>query len=271
MPIRRDESGRRYVQAEVEVPGSPEEVWNAIASGPGISSWFVPTTVEERPGGTSTSSFGPGMDSSAIITEWNPPRRFVAESRDDTGPGAPTVATEWIVEARSGGTCTVRVVHSWFADTDDWDSQFEGHEFGWQGFFKILRLYLEHFSGQPCSAFQVMGVSQEPIGQAWQTFTHLLGVDDMIERQAVVSAAGAPTLSAVVEDLGPVEFPSALLRLTQPAPGLAHFFPIQMDQVYVSVRVFLYGPRGAEVASDAELAWQAWMAEHFPLPDRLAS
>jgi hypothetical protein len=36
-------SGRRWVQVEVEVPGTPEEVWQAIATGPGISSWFVPT------------------------------------------------------------------------------------------------------------------------------------------------------------------------------------------------------------------------------------
>jgi hypothetical protein len=42
----------------------------------------------------------------------------------------PEIATEWIVEARGGDTCTVRVVHSWFASTDDWDSQFEQHEAG---------------------------------------------------------------------------------------------------------------------------------------------
>ena len=32
---------------EVEVPGTPEQVWNAIATGPGISSWFVPTEIAE--------------------------------------------------------------------------------------------------------------------------------------------------------------------------------------------------------------------------------
>ena len=42
MPVKKDESGRRSVQAEVEVPGTPEEVWEAIATGPGITSWFVP-------------------------------------------------------------------------------------------------------------------------------------------------------------------------------------------------------------------------------------
>ena len=51
MSVQRDASGRRMVQAEVEVPGTPEEVWRAIATGPGISSWFVPTEIEERVGG----------------------------------------------------------------------------------------------------------------------------------------------------------------------------------------------------------------------------
>ena len=37
-------------QVEFEVAGTPEEVWQAIATGPGISSWFVPTEIEERDG-----------------------------------------------------------------------------------------------------------------------------------------------------------------------------------------------------------------------------
>jgi uncharacterized protein YndB with AHSA1/START domain len=105
MPVKKDASGRRYVQAEVEVPGTPEEVWQAIATGPGISSWFVPTEVEVGHDGvpaTVRSHFGPGtsMDSLASVTAWEPPHRLAAESRDDMGPSGPPVATEWIVEAR---------------------------------------------------------------------------------------------------------------------------------------------------------------------------
>ena len=69
MPVKKDASGRRSVEAEVEVPGTPEEVWQAIATGPGISSWFVPTTVEEREGGAIVCNFGPGMESLSTITD----------------------------------------------------------------------------------------------------------------------------------------------------------------------------------------------------------
>ena len=40
MAVHKDDSGRRKVQVEVEVPGTPEEVWRAIATAEGISSWL---------------------------------------------------------------------------------------------------------------------------------------------------------------------------------------------------------------------------------------
>jgi uncharacterized protein YndB with AHSA1/START domain len=219
MPVRKDASGRRYVQAEIEVPGTPEEVWKAIATGPGISSWFVPTQLETDQGGTPVkvvSHFGPdaSMDSVATVTAWEPPRRFVGESPGE-GPNAPSVATEWTVEARSGGTCLVRVVHSWFASTDDWDGQFEGHEYGWAAFFRILRLYLASFRGQPCSAFQLMAFAPGPTATAWVTLTDPLGLSTASEGQHVKSPAGAPHLSGVVERVGAPEYPELLLRLDE--------------------------------------------------------
>ena len=53
---------RRVIDLSVEVAGTPEEVWEAIATGRGISSWFVPSTVEEREGGATTSRFGEGPE-----------------------------------------------------------------------------------------------------------------------------------------------------------------------------------------------------------------
>lgn len=104
MAVEKDGSGRRSVSAEVEVPGTPEEVWEAIATGPGISAWFVPTEVDGREGGETVSHFAPDdtMDAVATITEWQPPHRYVAEHDDPREDGPGTVATEWLVEARSG-------------------------------------------------------------------------------------------------------------------------------------------------------------------------
>src|SRR5579872_372667 len=98
MSVKKEESGRRSVAVEVEVTGTPEQVWEAIATGPGVSSWFMPTEVDET-AGKWTTHFGPGMDSVAKVTEWDPPLRY-AKEHYALGPKAPPVATEWIVEAR---------------------------------------------------------------------------------------------------------------------------------------------------------------------------
>jgi uncharacterized protein YndB with AHSA1/START domain len=268
MSVKKDADGRRSVQAEVEVPGTPEEVWQAIATGHGISSWFVPSEVEERVGGTAISHFGPGnsMDSVAAITAWEPPHRFAAET-DELGPGEQPVATEWIVEARSGGTCVVRVVHSWFASSDDWDNQFEGHQQGWQDFFRLLRLYLTHFRGQACSAFQLMGVGPEPKCEAWAALIGSLGLTGAAVGQQIKTAAGAPPLAGLVERVGAPEYPEELLiRLAEPAPGLAHLFALPMGgQVFLLMRIYLYGDQAPTAVAQAEPLWQAWMSAHFPV------
>jgi uncharacterized protein YndB with AHSA1/START domain len=262
MPVNKDPSGRRSVQAETEVVGTPEEVWDAIASGPGITSWFVPTRVDGRVGGEVVANFGPGMDSLSTITEWNPPHNFVAGSRDDLGPDDPTVATEWIVEAREGGKCVVRVVHSWFSDSDQWDAQYEGHTYGWMSFFRVLRLYLAHFRGRHGVPVQVMGMTAPPKEAAWEAWTRPLGLFGAVEGQRVRTPADAPPLAGTVEWAGQPAWPEELLiRLDEPAPGIAHLVPHPMGQVYMTLRMYLFGDGAA--ASQAEAAWQAWFAENF--------
>lgn len=145
MSVKREPSGRRSVSVEVEVPGTPEDAWRAVATGPGITAWFVPTEMEEREGGEIVCDFGPGMQSCATVTAWEPPRRFAAEG--ELGEEAPTMASEWSVEPRDGGTCVVRVTHSLVSESDEWDEQLAAAEAGWPGFFEKLELHLRGSSG----------------------------------------------------------------------------------------------------------------------------
>jgi uncharacterized protein YndB with AHSA1/START domain len=265
MPVKKDPSGQRSVEAEVEVPGTPEEVWRAIATGPGISSWFVPSRVEGRVGGAVTCDFGPGMQSVATIQVWDPPRRFAAETVEEPG----TVATEWIVEARSGGTCVVRVVHRWFASGDDWDQQFEGHAAGWRDFFRLLRLYLGNFQGQPCSAFQLMGMAAEPKSKAWAALMDALGFRGASVGKRLDAATNVPPIGGLVERVGEEAHPEELLlRLDRPAPGIAHLFAMPMaGQVILSIRLFLYGDQAAVAVARDEPLWCAWIGQRFPATD----
>ncbi|RBP41499.1 uncharacterized protein YndB with AHSA1/START domain [Roseimicrobium gellanilyticum] len=263
MPVKKDENGQRSVEAEVEVPGTPEQVWKAIATGEGISSWFVPSEVEEKEGGAAVSHFGPGntMDAVGTVKVWQPPHQFVVETTE--GPGA--VASEWTVQAKSGSTCVVRVVHRWFASTDEWDNQFEGHTYGWQSFFRILRLHLEHFAGQSCASFQVMGTAPEPKGEAWMKFLNLLGIREVTLGQGIFTVAGAPPLNGIVRWAGQEMWPEDLLvTLDRPAPGIAHVTAHPMaGQVFLCVRMYLSGPGAKAVVQEAETTWQQWMSAHF--------
>jgi len=261
MSVKIDPAGRRWVQAEVEVPGTPEQVWEAIATGPGVSSWFVPT--ERRDDGTVVAHFGPGMDAVAKETAWDPPRRFAAEG--EMGPGAPKLATEWIVEAHSGSTCIVRVVHSLFTEKDDWDGQLENIEGGWPGYFRILRLYLQHFAGLPCSTFQLMAMVPEPAPSAWETLVGPLGLTAPELGAHRKSLPGAPLLSGTVEAKGDAGHPhSILVRLDEPTTGLTHMFAMSMGgMVIVMLRFYLYGDQASAAVVEQEPQWQAWLAERF--------
>ena len=119
MPVKKDDSGRRWVEMEFLVPGTPEQVWQAIATGPGMSAWFTPTTVDERVGGAITFDFGDDncgdATSSGSVTAWEPPHRFAYEEHGWSGD-APPVATEVVVTSRSGDRCVVRMVHSLFTE-----------------------------------------------------------------------------------------------------------------------------------------------------------
>lgn len=259
MPVEKDPSGQRSVHAEAEVPGTPEEVWRAIATGPGMSAWFVPSTCEERAGGVVTNNFGPGMESVAALKTWNPPHSFSAETEEEPGK----IATEWTVEAKDGGTCVVRVVHRWFSSSDEWDAQFEGHTHGWRSFFRILRLYLQHYSGQPSSAFPLAGFSPLPAPEVWQKLTTALGIRSGSTQVSPVP--GAPPLAAVIEHAGPESHPELLLRLSEPAPGLAHLFVMPIGgQVMISFRFYLYGEQAAAIVPLTELKWNEWLAQLFP-------
>ncbi len=271
MSVKKEASGRRSVQVEVEVPGTPEEVWQAIATGSGISSWFVPTEFEERDGKPVAVklNFGPGMESSSVVTAWDPPRRFAAES-PGWMPGSPIIADEWSVEARGGGVCVVRVVHSLFASTDDWDNQLEGTESGWPGYFRILRIYLTHFRGQRSAMMQWMAPAAGTEAEAWQTLTAALGLKGVSAGQRWTAPAGVPAdvsgLGGVVEHVSQSPY-NALLRLDKPAPGTAALGAVNFGgQSMVTLSFYLYGDQAAGTVARVTPLWQAWIQDRFPTP-----
>jgi len=263
MTVRHDDSVPvRSIELEIDVPGTPEQVWQAIATGPGFSAWFCPTTVEEREGGAVTFFMGPGLESGGVVTAWDPPRRFAAEERDWV-PGAPPVATEIFVEAKAGGICRVRLVNSLFTSKADWDDQLAGFEKGWPLFLEILRLYLTHFPGALCSPARVLSMTTMNEEQAWATLLGGLGLTGARPGQPhTTRGLDAPELTGVVES---VREHALLLRTDEPSPGVVAFGASDCGPqgMLVWLGLHFYGDTAAPIAAREEPKWQAWLAQRF--------
>jgi uncharacterized protein YndB with AHSA1/START domain len=268
MSVKQEANGRRSVQVEFDVPGTPEEVWQALATGPGISSWFVPTEIEERDGKPVSVkfNFGPGIEPRAKVTAWQPPRMFAQEG-DGWTPDSPPMATEWRIETRGGGSCTVRIVHSLFASTDDWDNQLEGAKEGWAGFLNILRLYLTHFRGQRSAIMQVTTPIASTEAEAWETLTAALGVKGVSVGQRWTTPAGTSPLGGVVELVTENPY-DALLRLDKPGPGIAALGAVTYPsgERVVAMNLYMYGDNAAATVARETPVWQAFLRARFPMP-----
>jgi uncharacterized protein YndB with AHSA1/START domain len=261
----------REIDLSVEVPGTPEQVWETIATGPGITSWFVPHTVEERAGGEVTMDFGPGYGvAKAQVTAWEPPHRLVLRSE-----GEQPLAYEWLVEARSGGTCVVRLVNSGFGTGDDWDAQYDGLDTGWRLFLENLRLHQERFAGQAARSVIPTQMVPGPRDDAFARVCAALGIPADLEAGARFRTAGsAPALSGTVDRVPRLPRATAyLLLLDEPAPGhgfLAAEGTPDADSVAVSLYLYLYGERAAGLPDQVS----PFLAERFgavPPPETGAS
>ncbi len=264
MPIKKDDAGKRWVEMEFLAPGTPEQVWQAIATGPGNATWFTKATIEEHVGGALRFDFGPAGSSSGEVTEWNPPHRFGYVERE-WSPGAPPIATEITITGRSGNQCVVRMVHSLFASSDEWDDQMEGFESGWPGFFGVLRIYLTHFAGQPGATFQAMVSVEGETLAVWKRLTEALHVAGANVGEQRTTPASPEQLSGVVEHvMQDAKIRVITLRLDAPRPGTVMLGTYNAGPaVMTSVSAYFYGDDAAAVAAASEPKWREWMGATF--------
>ena len=245
----------RKLEKTVELDASPEQVWELIASGPGISTWFVPHQVEEREGGAVKASFGGAFEGSARVTAWEPGRRFgYGERRPDDGPD---LAFEFLVEGRDGGGTGLRFVQSGFAE-QGWEDEYDSFDKGWALFFDNLRAYVEHFAGLPVHNVLSMVMVPGSAEQAWPVLHRGLGLDGHPAVGERVKLAGPQELTGVV-DVSTPEFLGV-----RSAQGL-HRIGAEGDAgCGVSAYHYFYGdPVDTETLTKA---WDAWLAELFPPP-----
>ncbi|HYI52836.1 MAG TPA: SRPBCC domain-containing protein [Microlunatus sp.] len=246
------------LEFSVEVPGTPEQVWQAVATARGMSAWFLPTEMEEREGGALHFTMGPEMGSDGRVTGWDPPRRIVyqedwaalmGKEPDAVSP----LTSEFLVEARSGGTCVVRVTSSGFGTGAAWESEFwDDLGPGWMPFFDNLRLYLSHFPGQEATQ---LDVTAPHLGDAEALWSSLHGALGLGEEGSTVEVRGA---AGTVERVGERQ---VLIRLTSPVPGMLSVFVFAEGdgKAMAGVRGYLFSADAADYVRREEPGWQSWL------------
>ncbi|MCP2259197.1 putative conserved protein YndB, AHSA1/START domain [Streptoalloteichus tenebrarius] len=243
------------LRKETSLDASPDEVWDAIATGPGISSWFMgPHQVEPGVGGRITLDIGDFSEASTI-TAWDPPHRLAY--RGDPAPDGTFHAMEYLVEGRDGGSTVLRFVHSGVLG-DDWGEEYEDQtSHGWDMYLHTLGEYLRHFRGRPGTYVYAHWFDVPEGRDAWALLTGALGLSG--------PAAVGDRVRLTPEGLAPIEGVVDYARPDQQAflgvrgsEGMYRFFG---GAGHVAVGHHLFG-EGVDAKSESE-SWRAWLGRVF--------
>ncbi|WP_326836264.1 SRPBCC domain-containing protein [Amycolatopsis rhabdoformis] len=238
------------VAKQVELPASPEAVWDAVATGPGIDSWFMGKHEVDAPARRVRFTMGE-FTSEAEITTWEPPRRFAY--RGEAAPDGSFDAFEFLVEAAAGGTSVLRFVHHSFT-AQDWGEEYhEGFGRGWDMYLHTLGQLLEFFPGRRARFVLAGGPESSASPDAWSKLISALGLPAKPE-------IGQP-VRFTVDGVGAID---GILDYTTPhyagirtADALYRFHERSAMGMPIAVGHHLF-------AADAEVdqenkAWQAWL------------
>jgi len=238
------------VRLEAELAATPEEVWDAIATGPGIDSWFMGRTeVEPGAGGSVRTAFG-AYDPRLRISGWEP-GEWLAYGGEREADGR-FIAYEFLIEGRGRGSTVLRMVTSGFLPGDDWAEEYESMGFGLALFFRTLIEYLAHFPGRTAAPVTAFGPPVDDWERAWSALRGELGLENRPTAgdKARVALDGPGPVEGVVYHVSPqtlgIRAADGLYRFVRGLGGsiiaMHHLFSPSAD------------------AAGAQQAWSSWLA-----------
>ncbi len=241
------------VREEIVLDATPEQVWEAIATGPGVNSWFMGhNEIEPREGGKTRMTFDSDYAHESTVTAWEPGRRLAY--RGDASPDGLFMAFEYLIEGRAGGSTVLRLVHSGFLG-DDWAAEYDALTKGDGMYLRKLAVYLKHFAGRTSSAnLFLMGPEVPDAERVAAAYAGAFGLTQPITNgaQGRLSVTGLPADDAVVEFADP-EFLG--VRTTN---GL-HMLVYAQNTVVIEHHAFTDELDRKQLAS----VWQAWLDRTF--------
>ena len=239
------------LRKEITLQATPEQVWEAIATGPGIDAWFMGRNqVEPREGGGTAMTIG-GHTEEGVVTAWEPGRRFAHQGGEPGSAGF--MAFEWLIEGRDDGTCVLRLVQSGILG-DDWETEYDALGKGWDMYLHQLVQYLAFFRGRTATPVTVMLPGAGDPGEVWPRLHDGLGLEGPpAEGDKVrLTPDGLDPIEGVVDYVSPealgVRGEDGLYRFV-------HSGPVRGNVVVLGHHLYADDAD----AEGAERAWQAWL------------
>ncbi|RPK36163.1 hypothetical protein EES39_32300 [Streptomyces sp. ADI92-24] len=129
---------------EQYLPVPPDQVWNAVATGPGNLGWLYPMEIEPRVGGKVTRG-------DATVVAWEPPHHFAVRA---TQEGGFSNTLSYRIESSDGVASHLRMGIHWVHtgvvdDAWNWDAKTDVAEKYVDFHQHALAEYLRHFAGRP--------------------------------------------------------------------------------------------------------------------------
>jgi uncharacterized protein YndB with AHSA1/START domain len=239
------------IDLNIDVDATPEEVWEAISTGPGMDSWFLGhIDIEPREGGAIRWSVG-GYTQDATVGTWDPPNRIVTMTEE--GPEGSRHSFDYTVTPREGGRSNVRYVHSGMLG-GDWEAEYEAMGEGDPMYLFKLAQYLGHFKGRFGVSIDMFGPTVPDTDEVMGGFRRALGIDDVsMGEHVTLKPEGLPPIEGEVDALS------------------MHFLGIISDD---AIYRFIHGFTGQTMvghhffAADADKQrleddWRSWLERTF--------
>ncbi|GAB3669678.1 SRPBCC domain-containing protein [Actinocorallia lasiicapitis] len=237
------------LRQELTLHATPEQVWQAIATGPGVDAWFMGRTELGAEVGGPADLTMLGHTEHATITAYEPNERLA--TRSETAADGRFMAFEYLIEAQKGGTTVLRMVHSGMLG-DDWETEFEALKVGSAIYSATLAEYLRYFpSLAPSSIVTAVLPDAADPETAWKVITTALSTNGN-------PSVGDPVLLPTGQP-GEVFYSNLPVNLGVRTPdGLYRFIHSGADRGNAVVLGHqLFTPR------DEQLTWDTWLTDLF--------
>jgi hypothetical protein len=229
----------------VELNATPDQIWQAVATGAGQQAWMFPT------GGEIPSAVGETI-MGHVVEAFDPPHHFRVHLDGENGFFN---TLEYVIEGRDGSTTVLHYLHSGVI-TEDWDHQYDAVDQHTDFYLHTLGQYLSHFAGRPAAYVGAEGPQGSSAPHAFEAVQRQLGVAEAAEGERVTLAI--PGLAPIE---GVVDYRRHAFLGIRSEDALYRFFGRNAFGMPIGLGHHLFA---ADVDQEAQQqAWSSWLSGVF--------